>query len=107
VNSPKGGTLDGGTFGLQVQYLTTDHAGGTRAAAELPDGHECAIAGDAHGKRCVVQCAAGERYQGDTGSNGSAGAVDAVCGLLSASEIVVVHAWQVIMHEGVRVHELE
>ncbi len=91
--------------GLQVEALTADHAGGTGCARET-EGQLGAHGGIGVGVRTGQQLER-DGQQGVAGQDGGPFVEGLVHGRPAATQIVVVHGRQVVMHERIAMHAFQ
>lgn len=104
VNADELGFGEVPAFALEVENLSTDEFFGSSADGEFEND---ILEGVAFGGRGLGEDGEGFGEEGVAGEDGHAFAVDFVGGGPSATEVVVIHAGEIIVNEGVGVHDLD
>ncbi len=92
---------------FEVEQLATDHPSAARCSHEVA--HDtCHLLVRQSERPGRVRCTAGGKWNHrETRCRGNRNTIDAVHRRATAPHIVVVHAWQVVMHERVRMYYLD
>jgi hypothetical protein len=98
--------IEGFTRRLQVDGLSAGHASGAAGAGQGLQHSQARLCIGLHGFT-AAEGLEGEGLQGIPHQNGSGLVIGLVAGGLVASEIVVIHRRQVVMHQGVGVDQLD
>ncbi len=95
---------EGLAFALEVEDLAADELAGASGKGEFEEVFFCGVS---LGVGCLGEDSEGFGEEGVAGEDGHAFAVDFMAGGAATAEVVVVHAGEVIVDEGVGVHDLD
>jgi hypothetical protein len=99
--------VEADTLGFEIEDLAAHHAGGAGAPAQFADCGRARTVVEPQARRGGREDAAGMGDERKAGRHGRLRAEDAVGSGTAPTEVVVVHAGQVVVDQRVRVHELD